>query len=399
MHANTSTTSRRLGLVLGGSMLLTVCGCATSRPVGLAQTTPPPPLPIVAPPGPAEFVAIRPSAGSRPVNAFGEVDGVTRPATAFSVDAAVQQHSICDEGYDADVCLDPTGRWMAFASTRHSLHSDIYLQRIDGSAVIQLTSDGADDAQPDFSPDGKRIAFASNRSGQWEIYLMDADGKNVQQLSNGPAQKMHPSFSPDGNRLVYCSLSGKSDQWELWVLTLDSGQKRMVGYGLFPDWSPQKGVDRIAFQRARQRGSRWFSLWTVDLQDGEPHRLTEVASASNAALVCPSWNKEGTKLAFTSIVAPGEGQARSGGQDVWIVNMDGSGRQRLTDGLGASVSPFWGPSDRVFFISDRGGKENIWSVGIEPSNTATASAPEHSEPATGQTPPEHTASVGTIDAH
>src|SRR4029434_5050463 len=115
----------------------------------------------------------------------------------LSSEISCHKHTACDEGYDSDVTVDPTGKWLAFASTRHSEHTDIYLQRVGGNSVGQLTSDPAEDSQPAFSPDGRQIAFCSTRSGNWDIYIMDVDGKNVVQVTNSPSQELHPSFSPD----------------------------------------------------------------------------------------------------------------------------------------------------------------------------------------------------------
>ncbi len=185
------------------------------------------------------------------VNVFGEINGVSLPSAGNPADGGFQQHTYADEGYDSDVTVDPTGVWLAFASTRHSPHASIYLQRTDGSAVVQLTSDKGEDAYPTFSPDGKQIAFSSTRAGNWQIYIMDADGRNTTQVTSGPMQAIHPSFSPDGTRMVYAALGSRSNQWELWTVSLVGGEKRMIGNGLFPSWSSDKTVDRIAFQRAR----------------------------------------------------------------------------------------------------------------------------------------------------
>ena len=310
------------------------------------------------------------------VSVFGEMKGL-KPGVVRSIsDANFQQHTYVDEGYDADVTVGPTGKWLAFSSTRDSEHSNLYMQHVDGTAVIQLTSDTADDAYPAFSPDGRQIAFCSTRAGNWQIFVMDSDGKNVTQITTGPMQAIHPSWAPDGSRLAYCSLGGKSNQWELWTVDLQTNEKRMIGYGLFPAWSPSRQGDRIAFQRPRQRGTRWFSLWTLDLVNGEARRVTEVAVSSNAAILSPSWSPDGGRLAFATIMEPSKDVAphSRGRTDIWTVNADGTERQRITDGTGTNLMPFWGPDNRVYFISDRGGAECIWSARAETGKIFTADA-------------------------
>jgi TolB protein len=318
-----------------------------------------------------------------PVNVFGEWEAPLPLAHAAPVLAgnrgSFQQHTSSEEGYDADVVADPAGQWLSFSSTRHSDRADIYLQKVGGQSVVQLTTDPADDVQPAFSPDGSRIAFASSRSGTWDIYLMDTDGRQVELVVGTRAHEMHPSFSPDGKRLVYCALPPRGGDWELWVIDLATQQRRIIGRGLFPAWSPRKDMDRIAFQRSRQRGSRWFSVWTVDLVDGEPRRLTELAVSSAAAAVTPCWSPDGSRLAFTTIIEPDRISGRTGRRDVWVVNADGSGKQRLTEGRGTNLSPFWAAGQHLYFISDRSGHENIWSMKIDPPAGFIA-APGHANP-------------------
>lgn len=346
------------------------------------------------------------------LNVFGEMTGA-RPDKKFRgrLDGAFQQHTFCDEGYDTDASVDPTGKWIVFASTRHGEHPRLYLQRVDGQSVTQLTGENADDAYPTFSPDGKSIAFCSTRTGTWQVYVMDTDGRNVTQVTAGPGHCVRPSFSPDGTRLVYGSLGGRSGQWELWVANLATGEKKMVAYGLFPSWSPDKTVDRIAFQRARQRGSRWFSLWTLDLIDGEARRVTEVVASTNSAIVAPTWSPDGRKLAFATVVNP-DAKGHSGQQDVWTVNADGTNRQRLTDGTGVNMGPAWSGDNRVFFVSNRGGTESVWSVKtdgrqemtaglakpgmFDSAPTADATAKNQDTEATKHAP---TIKLGTTDAH
>ena len=333
--------------------------------------------------------------GGEGPNSFGEfgTEG-ERPYLPVAGRAGYQQHTYVDEGFDTDVAVSPDARWMAYASTRHSTRSDIYLQRTGGLAVTKLTTDPADDAFPAFSPDGGKIAFCSNRSGNWDVYVMDRDGRNVVAVTQGPGQDLHPSFSPDGRRVAFCRVGGRSKQWEIWTADLGTGEQTMVGFGLFPDWSPRVDKDVIAFQRARQRGGRWFSLWTMELTDaGEPTAVTEIAMSTNAALVSPAWSPEGTHLAFATVVDPDAGMPDVdqdvGRQDVWTVRGDGTDRHRITDGKGTYATPAWATDGRVYFVSDRGGTESVWS--------AAAATPRGGTLSTAATP--RVLDVGPATAH
>ena len=364
-------------LSTGCSNMLSTLGLKSEEPPVAKRTYTDPGEPATRPASEPQVVAAEPlvvEPAPPVVNVFGEFDGVERPFVKEAGDIGIQQHTWSDEGFDADVAVDPTGKWLVFASTRHAQHSRLYLQKTDGQAVIELTSGDFDDVHPAFSPDGRRIAFASTRAGRWALYTCDVDGKNVVQITNGASQDMHPSFSPDGSRLVYCSLSPRSAQWELWTINLDTNERRMIGTGLFPVWSPDKSVDRIAFQRARQRGSRWFSLWTVDLVDGEPRRLMEVAASPVAAVISPTWSPDGKKLAFATVVEPTNVKDKrpAGRQDIWVINSDGTGRHRLTTQSHANFAPYWAVNNRVYFVSDRGGRENVWSIRADSGSTLTA---------------------------
>jgi TolB protein len=394
-------------------VLAAVAGCETSRPAA----APPAPQAIVpaTPSAPAEsspaddLDAVTSSAPPPPaapsVNVFGELNGVARGDVRPIGDEGFQQHSFADEGYDADVALDPAGKLMVFASTRHGVHSAIYTQRTDGTSVTRLTSDESDNAFPAFSPDGKQVAFCSTRTGVWNVYTMDTDGRNVVTATTGPNQCVHPTYSPDGTRLAYSCLGARSHQWEIWVLTLATGERQQVSYGLFPSWCPARnGVDRIAFQRARERGSRWFSLWTLDLVDGEARRVTEVAVSSNAAIVSPTWSPDGQRLAFATVLDPARqnsGSRGRGEQDVWTIAADGSDRRRLTDGNGVNLSPCWAADGRVYFVSNRGGTENIWSVRPDASHAFTAAKPAETPSPTANpstaAPPAGTADIRDND--
>jgi TolB protein len=302
------------------------------------------------------------------ITMFGELpDRHPEPYVASS-GPVLTQHSHAPEGGDFDPDLTPDGSLMVFASTRHSPTANLYIKTPDGVAVTQLTSDPWSDVQPAVSPDGSWIAFASNRGGHWDIWMMEIGGGPPVQISDRKAEDVHPTWSQDGTKIAFSSLPAGGGQWELWVVEPTAGSApKMIGHGLFPEWSPADDV--IVYQRARRRGTRWFSIWTMEFMDGEPSYPREIASSGKDSLILPSWSADGTQVAFCA-VAPGpikagnttSGMVPSGRSDIWIVGTDGNDRIRLTDGRSANFAPTWSPDGRVFFTSRRDGGEHIWSA-------------------------------------
>ena len=154
---------------------------------------------------------------------------------------SLRRHTFAEEGADFDPDVGPSGKRMVFASTRHSDGPDLYIKHVDGVAVTQLTADPASDVQPEFSPDERRVAFSSDRAGNWDIWVVGADGQHLVQVTNSPANEIAPSWSPDGRSLVYCMLPAVGGQWEMWISdAAGTGIRRFIGYGLFPKWSPRR---------------------------------------------------------------------------------------------------------------------------------------------------------------
>lgn len=223
--------------------------------------------------------------------------------------------------------ISPDGKTVIFSSRRAG-NWDVYFQRIGGSNAINLTEGSdADDLQAVYSPNGDQIAFRSERSGGG-IFLMGATGENVRKLSDSG---YHPAFSPDGKQLVY-SMSGFEDPIyrhsniaALWVLDLESGQRREIykGDAVQPAWSPSG--ERIAFWSLDHAGIR--DIKTIPSSGGEATPVT-----SDAALDWnPVWSVDGKHLYFAS--------NRAGNMNFWRVGID----QRSGEVLGAA-EPFTLPS-------------------------------------------------------
>ena len=112
----------------------------------------------------------------------------------------------------------------------------------DGGHPVNLTRNDAYDSAPAWSPDGRRIAFESDREGGVShLFVMNADGSGVEQLTDSPAPWVYsPAWSPDGSSIA--CVSGGGDLWGIHSLELGSGALVLISRGgqkgTRPSWSP-----------------------------------------------------------------------------------------------------------------------------------------------------------------
>ena len=219
---------------------------------------------------------------------------------------------------------------------------------------------------PTLSPDGKHIAFQSNRTGSFEIYLMDPDGKNVLQLTHSPVgvECATPSWSPDSRRIVYGRSVAGHD--EVWLMDADGGNQHGIATGgddEHPHWAAN---GRIIFNSSRttpdpsvEWSKRWHEIFSMNPDGSDVRQYTHFRTVTTYASLSP----DGRKFAFRRVV---DGPAfewdlkpTQRNSEVFVMDVDGSNVQNLSSSAAFDGWPFWSPdSKRVAFASNRLGPAN-----------------------------------------
>jgi dipeptidyl aminopeptidase/acylaminoacyl peptidase len=176
----------------------------------------------------------------------------------------------------------PGGEHVVFVGTSRGA-SDLYVADPEGETLDRLTDDFYDERDPEWSPDGRRIAFASDRDSpqelglrrSYDLYAIDTETLEVERLVKSPGTESSPTWSPDGNALMYASdRDGSSD---LYLADLVSGRSvrltRMIGGAEAPSWA--RGADRIVFSYYGNVG------WDVATVKSPVDLLTEEAEVSD----------------------------------------------------------------------------------------------------------------------
>ena len=261
-------------------------------------------------------------------------------------------------GSDWLLACSPNGRRIAFTSERGVTH-DLYVMDSDGNNVIRLTRDNFIEGRPSWSPDGTRIAFSTVRFDvrNSEIYVMDADGTNLINLTKHKWHDLRPSWSPDGSKIAFVGARvALNAPRHIFVMNADGKERRNLtadtdlGFNSNPTWSPDGSKIAFHSQHIFAPGLR-YQIYVITAEGEELERLTEEGSNR-----FPAYSPDGEKIAFVS--------TRDGDHNIYLMDTNGENVVKLTStphGVD-NIYPSWLFAAGAFAVSPNGKLPISWGV-------------------------------------
>lgn len=243
-------------------------------------------------------------------------------------------------------------------------------------SLTRLTFDEGLQTDPTWSPDGRYIAYTSDRGGKCEIWVQHVGGGNPVQITKGPGQNWQPDWSPDGKYIAYRS---EADDGGIYIIPALGGEgleRKIASFGFYPRWSPDSS--QLLFKSMWGSGS--YVHFFIAQLDGSPAREVSPASLGQKGLTASSvaWYPDGKEITFwvpdsspipsfwTVPIAGGAGTKLDIVPAIQKELADAAGEREGSEQLG-SYSFSWSPSGgALYFEQGYRGAKNIWKLTVAP---------------------------------
>jgi Tol biopolymer transport system component/tRNA A-37 threonylcarbamoyl transferase component Bud32 len=240
---------------------------------------------------------------------------------------------------DVDPAVAPVGGRVAYGRVAYS--PDLWELDLRSGALRQITSTTCLEDYPHLSPDGRTLAFHSDRSGQTGLFTIGVDGRGLQPVTGPDVVATMPRWSPDGRTLAFVRRATAT--WSIAVRPVDGLTVRDLATVPAPQslqgpqWSPDGR--RLAFSRMEPGGR--YSIRVVDLEGAE----REVVAPGGLSLF-PAWSPDGRRVAFQ--------REKDGPRQIWVAPEEGGEARAVSTGTAELSHPQWSPKDpdRVLVVVD-----------------------------------------------
>jgi Tol biopolymer transport system component len=187
-------------------------------------------------------------------------------------------------------------RFVLMSGSPEKATTVITTMKTNGSDEVSLTDDiPFESYQPEYTPDGKQIVFASQAGGLVSaVWIMNADGSNKRRLTDAPLEAGGPDLSPDGKRVTFYSQQNTPKPAAVWVMNVDgSSQQRVTPLGLYPIFSPDG--TKLVFTKGTLADGGPINLYTMNPDGTHVKKIASdliVGGCLDGNCLTPDWGAQ-----------------------------------------------------------------------------------------------------------